>query len=54
MPADWSVTPMVSTLTLNNKGEIEPSSSRSSLHRAPLQEGDDFDLTVYITSEERN
>ncbi len=49
VPADWSVTPMVSTLTLN-KGETR-TQQFTVFAPSTFAEGDDFDLTVYITSE---
>ena len=51
VPADWSVTPMTSTLTLN-KGETR-TQQFTVFAPASFTEGD-FDLTVYINSESEN
>ena len=49
VPADWSVTPMSSTLTLN-KGETR-TQQFTVFAPSTYSDGDDFSLTVYVESE---
>ena len=52
IPADWSVTPMTSTLTL---AKDETRSQQFTVFApASFTDGQDFDLTVYINSESEN